>query len=156
TFVTDFGIARTAEGSSLTGSGMLVGTPAYLSPEQVTGGAVDHRADIYALGVMAYEMLTGTPPFTGPTPTAVLMKRLSAEPMALAKMRPDSPQALRDTIDGMLAQNPEERFQNAADIVRALGGATPASGGHPTAEFVLKKRQRSKRNWVIGGVAAVV
>ncbi len=143
--VTDFGIARTAEGSSLTASGMMVGTPAYLSPEQVTGSTVDHRADIYALGVMAYEMLSGQPPFTGPTPTAVLMKRLTSPPTPIARLRPDTPQALRDTIDGMLAQNPEERVQSAAEVVRALGGATPASGGHPTAEFVTRRRQQTQR-----------
>ena len=151
--VTDFGIARTAEGSSLTASGMMVGTPAYLSPEQVTGGAVDHRADIYALGVMAYEMLTGQPPFTGPTPTAVLMMRLSSAPQPIAKLRPDTPPALRDAIDGMLAQDPEVRFQSAAEVVRALGGATPASGGHPTAEFVTRRR-RGRRNNLMAGIAA--
>lgn len=158
TLVTDFGIARTAESSSLTASGMMVGTPAYLSPEQVTGGTIDHRADIYALGVMAYEMLTGQPPFTGPTPTAVLMKRLSTQPLSLAKVRPETPRALSDAIDGMLAQNPEERFQSATEVVRALGGATPTSGGHPTAEFVLKARKkRAQRNVLVGGgaVAAV-
>jgi formylglycine-generating enzyme required for sulfatase activity/tRNA A-37 threonylcarbamoyl transferase component Bud32 len=155
--VTDFGIARTAEGSSLTASGMMVGTPAYLSPEQVTGAPSDHRADIYALGVMAYEMLTGQPPFTGPTPTAVLMKRLSEHPQPLGKLRPETPQVLRDTIDGMLAQDPEERFQSAAEVVRALGGATPASGGHPTAEFVLRNRKKkSQRTMMIGGGVVVV
>ena len=158
TLVTDFGIARTAEGSSLTASGMMVGTPAYLSPEQVTGAPSDHRADIYALGVMAYEMLTGQPPFTGPTPTAVLMKRLSSSPPPLGKIRPDTPQMLRDVIDGMLAQNPDERFQNCSDIVRTLGGATPASGGHPTAEFVLRNRKNTRRRniGVAIGVGAVL
>ncbi len=156
--VTDFGIARTAEGSSLTASGMMVGTPAYLSPEQVTGAPSDHRADIYALGVMAYEMLTGQPPFTGPTPTAILMKRLSENPQPLGKLRPEAPQVLRDTIDGMLAQNPEERFQSAAEVVRALGGATPASGGHPTAEFVLRSRKKKTQRTLMlagGGVLAI-
>jgi formylglycine-generating enzyme required for sulfatase activity len=103
-------------------------------------------------------MLTGLPPFTGPTPTAVLMKRLSAAPTPLAKVRPDTPPALRDAIDGMLAQNPEERFQSAAEVVRALGGATPASGGHPTAEFVTRRRQRAQRNRLMaagGGVIVV-
>jgi formylglycine-generating enzyme required for sulfatase activity/tRNA A-37 threonylcarbamoyl transferase component Bud32 len=159
TLVTDFGIARTAEGSSLTASGMMVGTPAYLSPEQVTGAPTDHRADIYALGVMSYEMLTGQPPFTGPTPTAVLMKRLSGTPTPIAKLRPDTPQILRDVIDGMLAQNPDERFQSGAEIVRALGGATPVSGHHGTAEMVMRNRQkkRSLRNlWITVGFVAVL
>ena len=151
--VTDFGIARTAEGSSLTASGMLVGTPAYLSPEQVTGAPTDHRADIYALGVMAYEMLTGQPPFTGPTPTAVLMKRLSEAPQPITKIRPDVPPALRDAIDGMLAQNPEERFQTAMDVVRALGGATPASGGLRTSEFIVKRKQTQRKKLVMGVTA---
>ena len=161
--VTDFGIARTAEGSSLTASGMLVGTPAYLSPEQVTGAPTDHRADIYALGVMAYEMLTGQPPFTGPTPTAVLMRRLSETPQPITKLRADVPPALSDAIDGMLAQNPEERFQSAMDVVRALGGATPASGGGGlrTSEFIVRKRAdekraRQKKMLMYGGITAVV
>jgi formylglycine-generating enzyme required for sulfatase activity/tRNA A-37 threonylcarbamoyl transferase component Bud32 len=159
TLVTDFGIARTAEGSSLTASGMLVGTPAYLSPEQVTGSPTDHRADIYALGVMSYEMLTGQPPFTGPTPTAVLLKRLSEAPTPIAKLRPDAPQVLRDVIDGMLAQNPDERFQSGAEIVRALGGATPVSGHHGTAEIVMRNRRKKKalRNlWISVGLGAVL
>ena len=153
--VTDFGIARTAEGASLTASGMMVGTPAYLSPEQVTGGHADHRSDIYALGVMAYEMLTGKPPFTGPTPTAVLMKRLAGPPEPIEKSRPDIPIVLMDVINGCLAQSPEERFQSAGDVVRALGGATPVSGGHPTAEITLRMR-RARRRWTVYFVAAAV
>ena len=150
--VTDFGIARTAEGASLTASGMMVGTPAYLSPEQVTGSPGDHRVDLYALGVMGYEMLTGQPPFTGPTPTAVLMKRLSANPTPIEKLRGDVPQAVRDVIEGCLIQDPAERFQSGAEIVRALGGQTPASGGHPTAELLRRRRKRNLAP-VIGGVA---
>ncbi len=156
--VTDFGIARTAEGGSLTASGMVVGTPQYLSPEQVTGTASDHRADIYALGVMGYEMLAGIPPFTGPTPTAVMMKRLAGDPPRLDKSRPDIPQPLLDVISGCMATAPEDRFQSAAEVVRALGGATPASGGHPTAEIVLRMR-RQRRRWSMSvgiGIAALV
>jgi len=154
TLVTDFGIARTAEGSSLTASGMMVGTPAYLSPEQVTGATADHRADIYALGVMGYEMLTGQPPFTGPTPTAVLMKRLTGAPTPIEKLRTDVPQAVRDIIDGCLAQDPAERFQSGAEIVRALGGQTPTSGSHPTAEMRRRARKKS-RTPLFTGIAAV-
>jgi formylglycine-generating enzyme required for sulfatase activity/tRNA A-37 threonylcarbamoyl transferase component Bud32 len=155
--VTDFGIARTAEGSSLTASGMMVGTPAYLSPEQVTGQPTDHRADIYALGVMGYEMLTGQPPFTGPTPTAVLMKRLAGAPTPIQKLRPDVPALLRDAVEGCMAQDPGERFQNAADIVRALGGQTPVSAGHSTAEYVLKtRRERRRRGAFLAAGAFVV
>ncbi len=147
--VTDFGIARTETGSSLTASGMLVGTPAYLSPEQITGHPTDHRADIYALGVMAYEMLTGQPPFSGPTPTAVLMKRLASAPMPIVKLRPEVPGPVRDVVEACLAQDPAERFQNAGDIVRALGGQTPVSAPHATAEIRVRKR-RERRKLLIG------
>jgi formylglycine-generating enzyme required for sulfatase activity/tRNA A-37 threonylcarbamoyl transferase component Bud32 len=130
--VTDFGIARTAEGGSLTATGMVVGTPAYLSPEQVTGEPSDHRADIYALGVMAYEVLAGRAPFTGPTPTAVLMKRLGGPPEPLRSIRKEVPAALEELVDACLATNPDERIQNAADIARAVTGHSPVSGAHTT------------------------
>jgi serine/threonine protein kinase len=130
--VTDFGIARTAEGGSLTATGMVVGTPAYLAPEQVTGEPSDHRADIYALGVMMYEMLAGEPPFTGPTPTAVLMKRLGGPPAPLNTVRGDVPETLSDVVMACLASDPNERIQNAADIAKAITGQTPVSGAHTT------------------------
>ncbi|HWO90311.1 MAG TPA: bifunctional serine/threonine-protein kinase/formylglycine-generating enzyme family protein [Gemmatimonadales bacterium] len=156
--VTDFGIARTAEGTSLTASGMMVGTPAYLSPEQVTGNPTDHRADIYALGVMGFEMLTGEPPFTGPTPTAVLMKRLAEAPPRVGKLRPDTPQILQDVIEGCLAHNPDERYQSAGDVARTLGAQTPISGGHVTSQVTVKRRARSRRRLImaVAGAAVVI
>ena len=154
--VTDFGIARTEEGGSLTASGMLVGTAAYLSPEQITGAHADHRSDLYALGVMAYEMLAGEPPFTGPTPTAILMKRLGSPPPSLAKLRPDVPRVLREVVEGCLAQDPAERFQSGGEVARALGGQTPVSGGHATAETTLRSRRRKARRTRLAGVAIAV
>jgi len=156
--VTDFGIARTAEGGSLTATGMVVGTPAYLSPEQVTGEASDHRSDIYSLGVMMYEMLAGQPPFTGPTPTAVLMKRLAGPPEPLGNLRPDVPPVVSELVDACLATDPNERIGNAADIVRALSGATPVSGGHTTRGGlrVQKAKQGRKSNLVTYAVIAGV
>ena len=139
--VTDFGIARTAEGGSLTATGMVVGTPAYLSPEQVTGEPSDHRADIYALGVMMYEMLAGEPPFTGATPTAVLMKRLGGPPTPLETKRADIPTPLAEVIMACLATDPNERMQNAADIAKAITGQTPVSGGHTTSSRIKVSKQ---------------
>jgi formylglycine-generating enzyme required for sulfatase activity len=135
---------------------MVVGTPAYLSPEQITGGNADARSDIYALGIMAYEMLAGRPPFEGPTPTAVLMKRLAEKPTPVEKLRPDVPPVLRDVIEGCLAQDPRDRFSGAGEIVRALGGATPSSGGHSTVEIVARVR-RARRRWsiIVGAGAAL-
>ena len=155
--VTDFGIARTAEGGSLTATGMVVGTPAYLSPEQVTGEPSDHRADIYALGVMLYEMLAGQPPFIGATPTAVLMKRLAGPPEPLSTLRPDVPPMLEDLVNACLATDPNERLSDAGDIVRALTGASPVSGGHLTKPGIrVQKRAPGRSNALTYGVIALV
>lgn len=156
--VTDFGIARTAEGGSLTATGMVVGTPAYLSPEQVTGEPSDHRADIYALGVMMYEMLAGQPPFTGATPTAVLMKRLGGPPPPLQSVRADIPAPLADVVDACLATDPNERIQNAADIVRLMTGHSPVSGGHTTSTRLRVTKPKSNKTLLAGialGIALV-
>ena len=139
--VTDFGIARTAEAASLTVSGMVVGTPAYMSPEQVTGSPVDHRTDLYALGVVGYEMLTGQPPFGGTTPTEALMKRVVHPAEPVQRARPDTPPALAAVVNRCLAQDPARRFATGGEIVRALGGVTPVSGGHSTAELVRGRRR---------------
>ena len=152
--VTDFGIARTAEGGSLTATGMVVGTPAYLSPEQVTGEPSDHRADIYALGVMMYEMLSGQPPFTGATPTAVLMKRLGGPPEPLRTLRAEVPAQLEELVDACLATDPNERIQNAGDITRALTGHSPVSGGHTTSTRLRVRKKQGISKGVIGAIAA--
>lgn len=129
--VADFGIARTAEGSSLTASGMFVGTPAYLAPEQLAGESSDHRADIYALGVLGYELLSGRPPFEAPTPTAILMKRLAGPLPSLATSRPDVPRLLDEVVTRCLEQDPSARYASADDVVRTLEGRLPLlrSGG---------------------------
>jgi formylglycine-generating enzyme required for sulfatase activity/tRNA A-37 threonylcarbamoyl transferase component Bud32 len=154
--VTDFGIARTAEGGSLTATGMVVGTPAYLSPEQVTGEPSDHRADIYALGVMMYQMLAGRPPFTGATPTAVLMKRLAGPPEPLRSLRPDVPEPLAEVVDACLATDPKERLQNAGDIVRSMTGHSPVSGGHTTATRIRVAKQNVKSRLPMLALAAAI
>jgi formylglycine-generating enzyme required for sulfatase activity/tRNA A-37 threonylcarbamoyl transferase component Bud32 len=154
--VTDFGIARTLDASSITASGLVLGTPAYLAPEQVSGEASDHRVDIYALGVMGYEIVTGRPPFEAPTAQAVLMKRLGAPPPPVSKARPEVPPPLEQVIDGCLATNPDERFGSAADIVRILTGRTPSSGGHLTSSGRIHSRASRPAAWVGAGALALV
>ena len=118
--VTDFGIARAENTTSLTSSGFIVGTPAYLSPEQFNGEHSDHRADLYALGVMAYEMVSGRLPFEGVTPSAILVRRMEGPPVPLRSLRPDVPPSLDRIVAKCLELRPADRFQSAADVVATL------------------------------------
>ena len=126
----DFGIARALlearTGERLTATGLGLGTPGYMAPEQATGDSqVDARVDVYALGVVGYEMLAGLPPFTGPSAQAVIAAQLTAMPRPLRELRPDTPPALAATITRALAKSPDERFRSAAefrDEVRPVHG----------------------------------
>lgn len=120
--VTDFGIAKVADEPGLTHTGMLVGTPSYMSPEQCMGGEVAGAADQYALGALAYHLLTGRPPFTGPA-MAVLQAHLSEVPRPIIELRPDCPPALAELVHRMLAKNPEDRWGSMTDVVAALEDA---------------------------------
>src|SRR6478672_13394799 len=118
--VADFGLARISrdgEALNLTQVGITMGTPLYMSPEQVEGRAVDPRSDIYSLGVTCYQMLAGRPPFDGDTALAVAVQHLRNEPLRLETVRPDIPSGLCRIVHKMLAKNPLDRFQKPADIV---------------------------------------
>src|SRR5512143_3682836 len=129
--VADFGIARAvsvAGGERLTGTGLAVGTPAYMSPEQATGESdLDGRSDEYALGCVLYEMLAGEPPFTGPTPQAVVAKRLSTPPPAVSILRDTVPAGVEAALSRALARTPADRWPTAAEFAAAL-----AETGSPT------------------------
>ena len=131
--VTDFGVAKAldeARQSSITGTGLALGTPAYMAPEQAAADPhTDHRADIYALGVLAYEILAGRPPFTGPSAQAVVAAHLAQAPIPIADLRPNVPPGLATLIMRCLEKRPADRWQSAAEVLHALGSfATPASG----------------------------
>jgi TolB-like protein/tRNA A-37 threonylcarbamoyl transferase component Bud32/Flp pilus assembly protein TadD len=133
--VADFGIARALEaaGGELTATGLAVGTPAYMSPEQASGGAVDARSDVYALGCVLYEMLAGEPPFTGPTAQAVIAKRFAGEPTPVRRVRPTVPEAVDQAVRKALAPVPADRFASAAEFAQALAAAGVPSAPTPTA-----------------------
>ena len=140
--VTDFGVAKAvseaAAGTSLTSLGMALGTPAYMSPEQATGSAgVDHRADLYALGAMAYEMLTGAPPFSGPNPQAVLAAQVTQAPTRMSLSRPAVPPALEAVIMRCLEKHAADRWQRATELLPQLDALlSPSGGSQPTSAGV--------------------
>src|SRR5215213_9745822 len=127
--VADCGIAKAVEDSepdrpspseALTSTGTIVGTAQYLSPEQVDGRAVDGRADVYALGVVLYEMLCGRPPFTGDTDMAVALKHITTSPLAPRQVRAGIPKAMEAVVLRAMAKAPEHRYQSAAELQTAL------------------------------------
>jgi serine/threonine-protein kinase len=119
--LSDFGLARMVEGTShLTGSGVGVGTPQYMPPEQGQGLKVDHRADIYSLGVVLYEMATGRIPFEAETPLAVVLKHIT-DPLPLpSSVNPDVPDGVERVILKAMAKEPEDRFDSASEMADAL------------------------------------
>src|SRR5512133_2904192 len=128
--VTDFGIARAeqagASAQQMTEAGSIIGTAQYLSPEQARGTRVDKTSDLYSLGIVLYELLTGTVPFSGETPVEIAMKHLSAIPDPPSERRQDVPHALDMVVLRALAKDPRDRYQSAeeldADLERVARG----------------------------------
>ena len=177
-FLTDFGIAKLLESASprLTQTDAIMGTPAYISPEQAQGQPVDQRSDIYSLGIILYEMVTGSVPFVAETPLAVLFKHIS-DPLPLPSLvKPDIPASIEQVILKSLAKDPKDRFATAAEFVAAWKRALeeketvrqtpetvvePRSQGVPTNQMprkpVVTTRAASKAGmptaWIIGCLA---
>ncbi len=130
--VTDFGIARaaseTGDGSRLTATGAVIGTPAYMSPEQCSGDrAIDGRSDLYSLGAVAYQMVAGQPPFAGGNTASIMMKQVMESPTPLRAHRPDVPVYLERIITRLLEKNPADRFAVGGEVVFELDQALDAS-----------------------------
>jgi serine/threonine protein kinase len=129
----DFGIAKSIEDYTATVSGIMVGTPTYMSPEQASGDEMlDHRSDIYSVGVLGYHMLTGRPPFIGSSPHAVISGHVSEVPAPVRRLNPSVPKALADAVERCLAKDPEHRFQNAMELSDALQKVTFGIEAQPT------------------------
>jgi beta-lactam-binding protein with PASTA domain/tRNA A-37 threonylcarbamoyl transferase component Bud32 len=114
--VTDFGIARAGTSDGLTQTGSVMGTATYFSPEQAQGLAVDGRSDVYSVGVVLYEMVTGVPPFTADSPVSVAYKHVREEPVPPSQRNPQVPPALEQIILSALAKDPDHRYQSADDL----------------------------------------
>ena len=129
-FLTDFGLTKRVDGSrtQLTRSGDVVGTIHYVAPEQIEGGHVDARSDIYALGCLVYHVLSGELPFARDTDVAVIYAHLSEEPPRLTSVRPDLPGGLDAVIAKALEKAPERRFQTCADLISAARSVIDAAG----------------------------
>jgi serine/threonine-protein kinase len=140
--VMDFGLAkeRKAEGElqKLTATGIILGTPEFMSPEQLRGKPLDPRTDIYSLALMTYEMLTGKLPFQGRTQQEMMIARLRSDPIPIRRMRPefDIPEAVEKTLAKAMSRNPDDRYQTVLEFGEALG---TAAGGVPAESGLLGK-----------------
>jgi serine/threonine protein kinase len=129
----DFGLAWLLEGSRLTLAGGVIGTPEYMSPEQAAGEPIDHRSDLYALGVVLYEMLVGERPFVAETPIGILLKHLQDPAPSVLVARPDLPPAVGAVVGRALAKDPKARFNSAGEMAHAFRAAL---GGPATVDDV--------------------
>ncbi|MDR0782162.1 MAG: protein kinase, partial [Propionibacteriaceae bacterium] len=123
--VMDFGIARIENAETLTGVTSVLGTPQYLSPEQIEGGKVDARSDIYATGCLLYELITGQPPFSGPTPVLVAIQHLQTPAPSPSQIVPELPSLIDEICSKALAKSPADRFQTADQMRAALSQLSP-------------------------------
>jgi Tol biopolymer transport system component/serine/threonine protein kinase len=161
--VTDFGVAKAVSEATgrqtLTTAGIALGTPAYMSPEQAAADPhVDHRADIYAVGVMAYELLTGRPPFVGASPQQVLSAHVTEQPEPVTARRATIPPALDQLIMKCLAKRPADRWQSADEMLPVLEGlaATPSGGLTPTGTIPVKALEQRPNHRVAVAAGVVV
>jgi serine/threonine-protein kinase len=159
--VADFGVAKAltaaTDDSALTSVGMAIGTPTYMAPEQAAADPhADHRVDIYAVGALAYEMLTGHPPFTGPTPQAVLAAQLTDQPRSLAKARPSVPPALEALVLRCLEKRPADRWQSAEELLHRLENVTLEDTGRTAATAPVKVERASAGSRRLRVTAAIV
>ena len=151
-YLTDFGLAKSLAASGMTETGALLGTPFYMSPEQVRGEPADHRSDIYSVGIILYEMATGAVPFSTGSAYQVMMQRLHRPPRPVSEVNPDFPAHLRKVLERCMATDPAARYQSVTEILGDLesGKATTSL------RFEVRRRRRLLRWTAAGGVALAV
>lgn len=144
--LTDFGLARASDDASLTHTGYLPGTPHYMSPEQARGETIDGRSDLFSLGSVLYAMATGRPPFRAETSFGVLRRITDTQPRPLREVNPDVPNWLAAIIDRLLAKQPDERWESAAELAAILEGCL-AHVRQPDAVALPAEVERWTRAW---------
>jgi serine/threonine-protein kinase len=155
--VTDFGVAKAVDEATgrqaLTTAGVALGTPTYMAPEQAAADTyIDHRADIYAVGALGYELLTGRPPFVGPTAQSILTAHVTRAPEEVTKHRPTVPGALAQLIMRCLEKKPADRWQRAEELLPQLEALmTPSGGVTPTTTRPVGAVSGSRRKSLVGG-----
>jgi Tol biopolymer transport system component len=165
--VTDFGVAKAVDSAisdggsaqtGLTSFGVALGTPAYMAPEQATADPhVDHRADIYSFGCVAYELLAGSSPFAGRPPQQLLAAHVTETPESLVKRRPNVPPLLASLVMKCLEKRPGDRPQTADDLIAALDGiATPSGGSAPTSARIAAVPSANRTRLVVRSAGVIV
>ena len=162
--IADFGIAKLIGEHGVTVTGTAMGTPTYCSPEQGRGGRVDHRSDIYSLGVVLYELLCGRPPFEGASGSAIIYQHNYAEPELPIKIRPDLDPRFQAIVLTCLQKEPTQRYQKsdhlATDLAAVVGGEAPlsvvTSGGTGASQMMRRQGLRRRNPWISLSLAVVV
>jgi serine/threonine protein kinase/tetratricopeptide (TPR) repeat protein len=156
-FVSDFGLAKSFEegAQGMTKTGAFLGTPRYMSPEQVEGKPADQRSDLYAYGLMLYEMVTGDVPFTGESTLKVMYQRIQEKPKSPKLVNPSLPNWLVRIIMRCLEKDPAARYQSAYEILADLQGSKSSSGA-PSVQIQIPEFARSRWTWLAGSIIGVV
>jgi serine/threonine protein kinase/Tol biopolymer transport system component len=147
-FISDFGIAKLSESKTNVTGSAIIGTPAYMSPEQAQGEAVDGRSDIYSLGVILYEMLSGKQPFEANTPMGVVFKHVTEPVPHILDANPSLPPIVERVIEKVMAKQPGDRFQNAASLAEAISAV--ARGEVPDLSRTIQSTTRATSTWKRG------
>jgi len=165
--VLDFGVAKLRDEAAvematrttpLTSHGAIVGTVQYMSPEQLEGRPVDHRADLFAFGALLYEMLTGQRAFPGQSQASVIAAILTIDPRPVSQLIPTTPPALDRVVTSCLAKDPDERWQAASDLARELrwiGGGSGAVTTAPTGTVAARRPRPSRVPWIVAAIATI-